>query len=123
MVENKVVFTTRTGSAKKGLLMLDPELGKYSGAKHPGFEVQQGEKLEFYCPICSSNLAATGINENLVMILMLDEEDHEHEVYFSRIEGEESTYMVSHMGFKSMGKNAPVYLKYFKLSEKYKGLI
>jgi len=82
---------------EKGLLLLHPEVGNYSSIKHPQFNFQEGERVDFFCPLCMSNLDAA-MDENLVHVIKVDQMGREHEVYFSRVAGERSTYQVSGEG-------------------------
>ncbi len=112
-----IIFRIRNARREKGLLLLHPEIGNYSSIKHPHFEFREGERIDFYCPICFQSLDAT-IDENLVQVLMIDSDQKEHKVYFSRIAGEQSTYQVSDDGIKATGEHSYRYT-HFKLSDKF----
>ena len=93
-VGDYIVFKIRNTRREKGLLLVHPEVGNYTSIKHPDFHFQEGERVDFFCPICMSSLDAA-IDENLVHVIMVDKQGMESEVYFSRIKGEHSTYRVS----------------------------
>jgi hypothetical protein len=93
-VGDYIIFKIRNSRREKGLLLLHPEVGNYTSIKHPDFNFQEGERVDFFCPLCMNNLDAA-IDENLVHVIMLDTRGRESEVYFSRIAGEKSTYKVS----------------------------
>jgi len=93
-VGDSIVFRIQNKKKEKGLLLLHPEVGNYSSIKHPGFNFKEGESLDFHCPICQESLDAK-LDKNLVRLIMIDESRTEHEIYFSRIAGEKSTYQVS----------------------------
>ena len=76
------------------MLLLQPEFGNYTSIKHPEFYFQEGERIDFFCPLCMQNLDDT-VYENLVHMTKLDNQGVEHEVYFSRIAGDLNTYQVS----------------------------
>lgn len=97
-----IVFKIRNTMREKGLLLLHPEVGNYSSIKHPQFNFQEGERVDFFCPLCLSNLDAA-MDENLVHVIKVDQRGREHEVYFSRIAGEKSTYQVSGEGVMVTG--------------------
>jgi len=107
-VGDYIVFKIRNTRREKGLLLLHPELGNYSSIKHPGFNFEEGERIDFFCPLCMQSLDAA-LDENLVQVLMLDEQLIEHEIYFSRIAGERSTYKVSEEGVKVTGEHSHRY--------------
>ena len=56
------------------------------------------------------------LEENLVQVIMVDREGKEHEVYFSRIAGEESTYRVNEEELMVSGKHSYRY-RYFELTD------
>jgi hypothetical protein len=86
-----IIFKIRNKRREKGLLLLHPEIGDYTSIKHPELNFKEGERIDFFCPICLQSLDAA-IDENLVHVIMTDAQQKEHEVYFSRITGERSTY-------------------------------
>ena len=116
-VGDYIVFKIRNNLREKGLLLLHPEVGNYTSIKHPEFNFQEGERVDFFCPLCMSNLDAA-INENLVHVIMVDPQGLEHEIYFSRIAGEESTYQVSKEGVVQTGVHSYRYT-HFKLSDEH----
>ncbi|MDX2431765.1 MAG: hypothetical protein QNK35_12585 [Bacteroides sp.] len=96
-VGENIVFKVRNPLREKGLLLLHPDGGNYSSIRHPKFHFEEGERIDFFCPLCMSSLDAA-LNENLVHVIMVDPQGKKHEVYFSRITGEHSTYKVSTEG-------------------------
>jgi hypothetical protein len=114
-VGDVIVFKIRNARREKGLLLLHPEVGNYSSVKHPDFQYKEGERLDFFCPLCLQHLDAA-INEDLVHVIMIDEQRREHEVYFSRIAGEKSTYKVSEEGVMETGEHSHRYT-HFKMSD------
>jgi predicted RNA-binding Zn-ribbon protein involved in translation (DUF1610 family) len=111
-VGDNVVFSTRNSWGKQGLIILHPELGNYSVIKHPGFEVLEGEILEFYCPFCSKQLLSAR-NSNLASILMNDENGIEYEIHFSRIAGQQATYKIVGENVDIFGQDAAEYYDAF----------
>ena len=116
-VGDHIVFRIRNKKREKGLLLLHPEIGNYSSIKHPMFEFQEGDRIDFFCPLCLQSLDAI-LDENLVHVLMIDELMTEHEIYFSRIAGEKSTYKVSDEGIKATGEHSHRYT-IFKMSDEH----
>ena len=111
-VGDYIIFATKTSRKNKGLLLLHPEVGNYSSIKHPSYSFRKGDPLEFFCPLCQTSLASE-IDKNLARVLMLDEHHKMHEIYFSRIAGEHSTYKVSDEEVWSTGEHSSRYT-YFK---------
>jgi hypothetical protein len=86
--------------------------------KNPDFEYKSGEALEFYCPLCSHTLSTT-INENLIFVVMVDNQKVEHNIYFSRISGEKSTYQVTGDTVTATGEHSERYT-YFSISDNFR---
>ena len=114
-VGDYIVFKIRNTLREKGLLLLHPEIGNYSSIKHPQFHFEEVERIDFFCPICMQSLDAI-VDENLVNVLMIDKQQIEHEIYFSRIAGEQSSYQVSEEGMKSTGVHSYRYT-HFEMSD------
>lgn len=114
-VGENVVFQAKAQSGKQGIVMLHPELGNYTLIKHPQFKIKKGEKLEFFCPFCNTMLTSEK-NENLVKIIKCCKDHHEWEVLFSKIAGEESTFMLTGENMEYYGKDAGKYLGYLNMN-------
>jgi hypothetical protein len=95
---------------------MHPEVGNYTSIKHPKFRFEEGERVDFFCPICMQSLDAD-LDENLVHVVMLDEHKKEHKIYFSRIAGEQSTYKVSDKEVTACGEHSHRYT-IFKFPDK-----
>ncbi len=122
-LHHRIIFAVKNEKDERGLMLLDPRLGHYDSETHPGYHILEGEKVEFMCPICHVSLTASEINDNLVKLVMIENENKEHEVYFSRVKGEKSTYWFTPESFKPFGDDADKYLEFFKSSKKYSGLL
>lgn len=96
MVAGCLVFKIRNNLRERGLLIMRQEGEYFSGIKHPSFHSEEGERIDFYCPICMHSLDAPA-DENLVQVLMIEADGFEHTMFFSRIHGEHSIYQVSDM--------------------------
>ena len=107
-VGHTVIFRVRNQKKHFGLLLLSPQIGNYDSMKNPTFEYERGEALGFYCPLCSHELS-TPIDENLIFLWMVDSHGVEHDIYFSRISGERSTYQVTGDQVTAAGEHADRY--------------
>lgn len=116
MGEN-IVFKVRNRYREKGLLLLHPEVGNYSSIRHPEFHFEEGDRIDYFCPLCMSSLDAA-LNENLVHVIMVDSHGEETEIFFSRIAGENITYQVSTDGVIETGVHSYRYT-HFKISDKH----
>lgn len=115
-----IIFLAQTKHKKKGLLLLHPEIGNYSSIKHPDFKFEEGESIEFLCPVCHTSLASD-FDDKLAHII-LEENQKTYDIYFSRIAGEKSTYKVDGEMVTSTGEHADRYT-YFKMDNKFKPYI
>lgn len=100
-----IVFKIRNSRRDKGLLLLHPEVGNYTSIKHPDFLFEEGERVDFFCPICMNFLDGE-IDDNLVRVVMVDKNKEESEVFFSRIAGEHSTLNLSKKGVHVRGEHS-----------------
>lgn len=114
-VKNNIIFTIKSDVKNlKGILLLNPELGNYNLVQHSSIKIEEGETLEFICPVCGVNLTATEINSNLAKIIMIDENNKEFDVYFSKICGEHSTFLIQKNNvIERFGKESSSYVNYF----------
>lgn len=117
-VGDQLIFRVRNQKKEYGLLMLSPLIGNYDSVKNPDFEYHTGDALQFYCPLCS-HLLSTSIDENLIFVVMVDEQKVEHNIYFSRISGEKSTYQVTDDTVIARGEHADRYT-YFSISDNFR---
>lgn len=114
-VENELVFAAKDENGKKGLILLSPKLGDYTVKSNPNYEVRKGSKYEFFCPVCNQELA-TGVNENLSRVHMVDSNQNEYEVLFSKIAGEKSTYTLIGESLSMYGEHYGNYIDFVNLS-------
>lgn len=108
-VDRHVVFIVEKSDGAKGILLLSAEVGDYTIHKNPSIDIEEGERLEFYCPICHARLNVH-YHPNLVRVVMIDEKGTESQVLFSRIAGQNSTYIISDGEVKPFGFEASAYL-------------
>jgi transcription initiation factor IIE alpha subunit len=76
---------------KQGILLLNPELGNYEFICHYKLDFKAMECLDYFCPVCDSNLTATDVKRNLARIIMIDEDQKEYDLYLSRHSEEQSS--------------------------------
>jgi predicted RNA-binding Zn-ribbon protein involved in translation (DUF1610 family) len=117
-VGENIIFKVRNSKKQAALLLLNPQIGNYISHKHPAFEIQPGEFLEYFCPLCSTSLISD-IHKNLAHVIMVDETGENHNVYFSQIVGEHSTFETDGESVHVAGEDAGKYT-YFKIGEKFR---
>lgn len=115
-VDDKIIFGARAKNNVKGLLLLSAKIGDYTIHSHPDFIIEEGDLINFYCPICNSSLLASNVNENLAKVEMIDEDSNKYDIYFSSIAGEKCTYVIKDKAFEAHGENKSNYLDFFNLS-------
>jgi hypothetical protein len=99
-------------------MLLSPHIGNYTSVKHPTFDIETGEPLEYFCPLCNGSLTSD-IHENLAHVILHDENDKSNDVYFSRIVGEQSTFTTYGESVSVAGEDAGKYT-YFKIGDKFR---
>lgn len=114
-VEQNICFSAKSKSGKVGLVYLNPEVGNYTFIKHASFEIRDGEQLDFFCPICHTNLESSELSTKLGKILMFDEQDKaEYEILFSKVSGERCTYKKKGDKVIPFGEHQSKYLSFLR---------
>ena len=109
-VEGRIVFTAKNSQGESGIILLHPELGNYEVAKHPLFFYEDGEHLDFRCPMCNKKLASD-IHDNLAKIIYRDEKRLEYNIFFSIVAGEKSTFKMVGESVEVFGEHSNNYLE------------
>ena len=114
-VWNNIIFIVKSESRNlQSILLLNPELGNYDLIHHSSIEFKEGEMLDFICPVCQADLTAVKVNSNLVKVIMIDENNIEFDVYFSKICGEHSTFLIQEDDIiEKYGEDSSSYVNYF----------
>ena len=114
-VGDHIILSAESNNKTPGLILFNPELGNYTTIKNPNFITKEGEKYEFFCPLCHQKLAAD-IHVNLSHILMIDENNNEYQILFSKIAGEKSTYKIIGESAEIYGDHHSNYIDFINLS-------
>lgn len=101
-----VVFATRTKRRHKGLLMLSPKVGEYNYKHHEKYQLEKGEMVDFECPICQTDLTSKQKSDHAMITMVGSEDNMEYDLYFSKVAGNKSTYVVAHDNIESFGDDA-----------------
>ena len=115
----KIVLLAKPKEGPSGLLLLSPVLGEYSATTHSAFKLQDGEKVEIFCPVCHANLGDYVDNKNLARVIMLDDSGEEYDIVFSEIIGQHSTYKIHGDDIESYGEDAELYTNFWGEAPKY----
>lgn len=106
---DRTIILTACRRGKHMLIGFHPEPGNYTLYVPPGIEVVDGDRWEFFCPVCHVDLVTTH-NDNLCALKLGLPRDA-RTVLFSRIAGEKVTFVVSHEGVdEHHGSHADSYL-------------
>jgi hypothetical protein len=117
VVEN-IIFKVKNIKKQSALLLLNPQIGNYASHKHHTFEIKKGEILEYYCPLCNASLISD-IHKNLAHVILMEENGKTHDVYFSQMVGEHSTFETDGESVHIAGEDAGRYT-YFKIGDKFR---
>lgn len=117
-VGDNIIFKVKNSKKQSSLLLLNPQIGNYASHKHPSFEIQTGESLEYFCPLCNASLISD-IHKNLAHVILLEDNGKSHDIYFSRIVGEHSTFETDGESVHVAGEDAGRYT-YFKIGDKFR---
>ena len=114
-VGQNIILAADTKHGDAGLILFNSEVGNYSTETNPDFIIKDGEKYNFFCPICQKKLA-TDIHDNLSHIIMVDEDNKKYEILFSKIAGEKSTYKIIGESVEIFGDHHSNYIDFINLS-------
>ena len=104
----KVIFLVENGNELE-LVLLSAKLGDYSAVHSRSIELVEGAVYTFRCPVCRADLTSS-INHRLVDLKSREgEDDPLVRVSFSRVHGEEATFVMADDGVDSFGSDASRY--------------
>ncbi len=116
---NKIILSAVSEKGTKGLLLLDPELGNYKVLQHPDFDIKEGETIKFYCSICHESLYVEEYEGHFAKVIMVDKNNKEYDILFSKIAGEECTYKMNDGIYEAYGVDSGHYTNFFGETPKY----
>jgi RNA polymerase subunit RPABC4/transcription elongation factor Spt4 len=76
-----ILAATKVNGSRRGLILLNPEIGNYTSTTHPSFRIEEGEEYLFTCPICHSQLNSSKYS-HLVRVILVDNDRKEYDIYF-----------------------------------------
>jgi hypothetical protein len=95
------------------LFAFHPEPGNYEfSIPHKEF-IEEGELWDFICPVCHTSLAVSD-DDKLAVLDMTDGVGNWHKVFFSRIAGDQATFVISkgkHISVEEYGADLSKYEK------------
>ena len=103
----KVIFLVDTGQDCE-LMLLSAKLGDYSAVFARSMVFEKGQIYIFRCPLCRADLTSS-LDEQLVDILTDADNGGMVRVSFSRVFGEEATFVTAPDGVARFGADAARY--------------
>ena len=105
---HKVVLLVGENDKKRSLFVFDARPGRYDFVVVDDIEVKPGSMWEFYCPVCWANLT-TSYNKRLAKLEAVDEEGS-RKVVFSKVAGEQSTFVLGGEELEAHGRDSLAYI-------------
>lgn len=108
-VSNEIHLKYGRQNGDVGDVFLSTTLGNYKKRLVPDVKFEDKELVDFICPHCDSKIHSSE-RENFVHLNMRVEDKFDFEIIFSRIAGEQKTFLVTEDGVECYGKdcNTPV---------------
>ena len=103
----KVIFLVENGTERE-LVLLSAKLGEYSVVHSRSMTFEEGKIYTFRCPMCRSDLTSS-LDEKLVDILTESDDEVMVRVSFSRVFGEQATFLRAPNGVDRYGEHAAKY--------------
>ncbi len=82
-----------SGAGRRLLVGFHPQPGNYELHLPPGTELEPGAAWNFCCPVCHENL--TSKDDDKLCAIDLDEDGARRQILFSRVAGEQATFVVA----------------------------
>jgi hypothetical protein len=105
---HNVVLMVGEHEKKRSLFVFDARPGKYDFVVVDKIEVKPGTMWEFYCPVCWANLT-TDFNKRLAR-LEAEDADGTRRVLFSKVAGEQSTFVLGGDDLEAHGRDSMAYI-------------
>jgi hypothetical protein len=93
---DETVILVGEHGAIRTLVGFDPKPGSYRAYLPPGVEAEAGSTWDFNCPVCQRSLV-TEVSDRLCALDMTTG-GVRHRLYFSRVAGDQATFVVSAEG-------------------------
>ena len=105
----KIVLAARRGKTR-GIILLSPRLGDYKVICDDDFatKVQAGELVQLSCPACASDLTSK-VSHKLAEIELHQPGHQVKRVQFSRVQGEQATFILNGERVVPYGEDALLY--------------
>jgi hypothetical protein len=100
----KIILKVAKGQ-QRGLVLFSAQPGNYNAIWSPELMLAKGDRVSFYCPVCSADLRFES-EEHFARIGFATASGTTGQVLFSRTLGEHATYFVTKETVRSYGEAA-----------------
>ena len=90
---NNIILSAKTKKKRVGLVLLHEEIGNYSVTLSSTLQVEEGETVDFFCPICHACLNVMK-GDSLAKFIRIENSTRECYIIISRKYGERITFTV-----------------------------
>jgi len=91
---NNIILSAKTSINNVGLILLHEEIGNYTSKSSSTLNIEIGEVVDLFCPICHASLNIPN-KDALAKYIRLDDNCNECFIIISRKYGEKITFKVS----------------------------
>lgn len=109
--EDEIVLVFQQTDDIGGIIKLKSELGNYEINNLSNYKFKKGEFINLACPVCHSRLKA--LTDKNLAFLLLKTQHADYNIYFSKIFGEECTFVQKEKEIESYGDHTSHYLDFF----------
>lgn len=96
----KVITVTTTTDGKKGLVLQSEEYGDYKYITDASFQVQKGEQLSHFCPLCQCKLQSLEFPKCSELIVI--ENEKKGHIFFANDDDTQATFILWKSGETQM---------------------
>lgn len=89
-----IILSAKSSSNKVGLILLHERLGNYKSALSSSLNVEEGDIVDLFCPVCHKSLNIP-VDDSLAKYIRVDKEMKESFIIISRKYGEKVTFKVN----------------------------
>jgi hypothetical protein len=90
---NNIILSAKTSKKQVGLILLHEEIGNYSSISSASLNIEKGEVVDLFCPICHESLNIPN-KDSLARYISIDDNCKECYIIISRKYGENITFRV-----------------------------
>ncbi len=91
--DNNIILSAKSGNNKRGLVLLHEEIGNYTASMSSSLTINEGDIVDFHCPICHKCLNLPK-GDALARYIRLENGIDESSIIISRVYGERITFKV-----------------------------